>query len=172
MTRPQRRSASLRAFPELGLVMRRPGVAAPPASIACLGGFHEVRSGRGRRLAGQPSAVSWRGGLPRPSEPVSDGRAQPTALGGRSCGLGLRVSRGPHCPLLVEARGWAPEAERLTLALRRSGAGRRVCEAAIRRAVLAGGLQGAPTQRASVAPRSRPGRASARRSGAIAERST
>ena len=33
MTRPQRRPASLRAFPELGLVMRWPGVP------ACLAGF-------------------------------------------------------------------------------------------------------------------------------------
>ena len=39
MTRPQRRPASLRAFPELGPVMRWPGVAAPLALLACLGGF-------------------------------------------------------------------------------------------------------------------------------------
>ena len=34
MTRPQRRPASLRAFPEPGLVMRWPGVGAPP--VLCL----------------------------------------------------------------------------------------------------------------------------------------
>ena len=45
MTRPQRRSANLRAFPKLGLVMRWPGVP------ACLAGFHEVeRSGALGRL--------------------------------------------------------------------------------------------------------------------------
>ena len=39
MTRPQRRPASLRAFPKLGLVMRWPGVRAALAFIACLVGF-------------------------------------------------------------------------------------------------------------------------------------
>jgi hypothetical protein len=126
MTRPQRRPASLRAFPELGPVMRWPG--SPPVSavftkcraaeseggiahrargqcrrVGFLGGavgvargrgadrsvaeWSEVKSRRVRRPGRPPSAVSWRGGLPRPSEPASDGRAQPTALGGRSSGL-------------------------------------------------------------------------------------
>ena len=39
MTGPQRRPATRGAFPELGPVMRWPGVAAPPAFLACLGGF-------------------------------------------------------------------------------------------------------------------------------------
>jgi hypothetical protein len=46
MTRPQRRSANLRAFPELGLVMRWPGLAAPPAF--CLYGGFAQRRGAGR----------------------------------------------------------------------------------------------------------------------------
>ena len=68
--------------------------------------------------------------------------------------LATGVARARY-PLQVEARAWAPEAERLDCPLRRSGAGCRVCEVATWRAVLAGGLQGAPTQRASGAPRSR-----------------
>jgi len=126
MTRPQRRPASLRAFPEPGLVMRWPG--SPPVSavftkwsaaeseggiahrawgqcrrVGVFGGavgvargrgadrsvaeWNEVKSRRVRRPGRPPSAVSWRGGLPRPSELASDGRAQPTALGGRSFGM-------------------------------------------------------------------------------------
>ena len=51
MTRPQRRPTSLRVFPELGLVMRWPGVRAALAFLACLAGFHEVeRSGALGRL--------------------------------------------------------------------------------------------------------------------------
>ena len=42
MTRPQRRPAIRRAFPEQGLVMRWPGVRAALAFLACLAGFHEV----------------------------------------------------------------------------------------------------------------------------------
>ena len=55
MTRPQRRPASLRVFPELGLVMRWPGF------FACLTGFHEVERSRalGRfRVACRDSAAA------------------------------------------------------------------------------------------------------------------
>ena len=69
----------------------------------------------------------------------SDGRVKSWTLARRS--LGARPSRIARAviPLQVKARAWAPEAERLTLSLRRSGAGGRVIEAAIWRAVLAGG---------------------------------
>ena len=75
-----------------------------------------MKSRRVRRPGRPPSAVSWRGGLPRPSELASDGRAQPTALGGRS--FGMASCPGPRGRA---ARSWcrrvfrAPEAGRLTL---------------------------------------------------------
>ena len=60
MTRPQRRPVSLRTFPELGLVMRWPGVRAALAFLACLAGFHEVeRSGAlGRLRAGRRGSAA------------------------------------------------------------------------------------------------------------------
>ena len=61
MTRPQRRPASLRAFPEPGLVMRWPGVAAPLAFIACLGGF--VQRCRTERRSGSARSRSLRSGV-------------------------------------------------------------------------------------------------------------
>ena len=159
MTRPQRRSANLRAFPELGLVMRWPGVRAALAFLACLAGFHDVE--RSEKSASQAPWEPRQGSsfsrcYARPSEPASDGRVKSWTLARRS--FGLASCPGPRWRAV---RPWcrrgscAPEAGRLTLALRRSGAGCRVCEAAIWRAVLASGLQGAPTQRASDAPRSR-----------------
>jgi hypothetical protein len=55
MTRPQRRPASLRAFPEPGLVLRWPG------AIACLGGFGQ-RCGTERR-SGSARSRSVRSGV-------------------------------------------------------------------------------------------------------------
>ena len=61
MTRPQRRPANLRAFPELGPVMRWPGVPAALAFLACLGGFGQ-RCGMERR-SGSARSRSLRSGV-------------------------------------------------------------------------------------------------------------
>ena len=52
--------------------------------------------------------MSWRGGLPRPGELASEGRAQPTALGGLFFGGRASRSRGPR--LLRRLRRQASEA--------------------------------------------------------------
>lgn len=67
MARPQRRPASLRAFPQLGLVMRRPGMRAASASTPVSPVFMkwnvvESEGGIAHRAWGQCRACDWRRG--------------------------------------------------------------------------------------------------------------
>jgi hypothetical protein len=63
-----------------------------------------------RRSWAQASAVSWRVGLPRPSERgLATGERNSRLLAGRGCephGRAFVGARGSRCPPLVEARAW------------------------------------------------------------------
>ena len=106
MTGPQRRPASLRAFPELGLVMRWPGE--PPVSTVLRSGTE--RNVEASRRSGSSAASEWSGVgakqkptsqapweprqgssfsrcYARPSEPASDGRVKSWTLARRSFGV-------------------------------------------------------------------------------------